>query len=534
MGDTRRDFLKTAMAGAAGGLSAGTAWAGASESKPCAEPCGSVYQGPPAQQGNNLNLILIVSDTFRYDNLACYGPKWLESLETPNLDKFGEQAVAFQDAYAEVLPTIPLRRTLYTGRRGIPASYYPQQEPVQLPGWHPLYNEDVTLSETLLAAGYLTALTSDVYHQFKPGRNFQRGFHPYHWIRGQEWDDYGTVGRGLCDVSEIVPGEYLARFPGLHKNLSQYKANRDLWKKQGESLAEIVAETARGWLRQNYQQQPFYLHVEFFSPHEPWDPPRHFLNKYLPNAAGPSYLEPPYDTVPLPDHIKARLRANYAGTVSCVDHWVGSLLDLAGELGLHENSVVVFTSDHGAMLGEHEQFLKGPDKLRGQVTHIPLLIRTPGKPPAGKKPSGFAQPPDVMPTLLHLLGLKTPGRVTGTNLWPLVSGESLPARDCVVQTYGWVGAVRNREWSYTEIWKPAAAAEEFHVHPGAPLAAYQPQLYNLEKDPRELRDVADQHPDVARHLSAQMKEYIASGKELTSGSFNAKPSLHLGEGLYLK
>ena len=168
MGDTRRDFLKTALAGAAGGLSAGTAWAGSSESKPCAEPCGSVYQGPPPQQGNNLNLILIVSDTFRYDNLACYGPKWLESLETPNLDKFAEQAVAFQDAYAEVLPTIPLRRTLYTGRRGIPASYYPQQEAVQLPGWHPLYNEDVTLSETLLAAGYLTALASDVYHQFKP------------------------------------------------------------------------------------------------------------------------------------------------------------------------------------------------------------------------------------------------------------------------------------------------------------------------------------------------------------------------------
>jgi arylsulfatase A-like enzyme len=210
------------------------------------------------------------------------------------------------------------------------------------------------------------------------------------------------------------------------------------------------------------------------------------------------------------------------------------LLDLAGELGLYENSVVVFTSDHGAMLGEHEQFLKGPDKLRGQVTHIPLLIRTPGKGQAGKKPSGFAQPPDVMPTLLHLLGLKSPGRVTGTNLWPLVTGESLPDRDCVVQTYGWVGAVRTREWSYTEIWKPEAAAEEFHLHPGAPLAAYKPQLYNLEKDPRELRDVAEQHPDVARQLSAKMKEYIASGKELTSGSFNAKPSLHPGEGLYLK
>jgi arylsulfatase A-like enzyme len=186
------------------------------------------------------------------------------------------------------------------------------------------------------------------------------------------------------------------------------------------------------------------------------------------------------------------------------------------------------------MLGEHQQFLKGPDKLRGQVTHIPLLIRTPGKQYAGKKAPGFVQPPDVMPTVLHLLGLKPPSRVTGTNLWPLATGESGPARDYVVQTYGWVGAVRNHEWSYTEIWKPEAGREEFHAYPAALLAIYKPQLYNLEKDPQELTDVADQHPDVARQMSAKMKEYITSGEGLTFGSFNAKPSFDPREGLYSK
>jgi arylsulfatase A-like enzyme len=205
--------------------------------------------------------------------------------------------------------------------------------------------------------------------------------------------------------------------------LTQYKANRNLWIQQGESLAQIVADTATGWLQQNFQQRPFYLHVELFDPHEPWDPPRRFLDKYLPDATGPSFLEPPYDTVPLSDHIKQRFRANYAGEVNCVDYWIGNLLSLIGELGLFENSVVVFMSDHGAMLGEHQQFLKGPDKLRGQVTHIPLLIRTPGTQYLGKKVPGFVQPPDVLPTVLHLLGLKPPSRVTGTNLWPLATGE---------------------------------------------------------------------------------------------------------------
>ena len=115
-------------------------------------------------------------------------PEMAGALETPNLDRFAQQATVFTDAYAEVMPTITIRRTLYTGRRGIPAYYFPQHENVQLPGWHPLYHEDVTLSETLLEAGYINTLISSLYHQFKPGRNFHRGFQTWQWIRGLEYD----------------------------------------------------------------------------------------------------------------------------------------------------------------------------------------------------------------------------------------------------------------------------------------------------------------------------------------------------------
>lgn len=532
---SRRNFLKTAVAGAA--ASAAGAKSVQADSAPVTPPrdaCGSVYDPPGKQSGNNLNLIVIVSDTFRHDNLACYGPKWLENLETPNLDRFAEKAVVFKDAYPEGMPTIVIRRTLYTGRRVIPCYYFPQHEDVQLPGWHPLYNEDVTLGETLLEAGYVNTLISSLYHQFKPGRNFQRGFHTWRWVRGLEFDYYGTSPHGLLDVSDLVSPDYMARFPGLHRMLSQYKANRELWKQEGESVSQIVAQTAIRWLNQNHGQKPFYLQVEFFNSHEPWDPPRRFLEKYMPNATNPSFVEPPYDTVPLADEIKQRFRANYAGAVSDVDWWVGNLLDTIEQFGLFENSVVVFMSDHGALLGEHGQFLKGPDKLRGQVTHIPLLIRAPGDQYAGKKVGGFVQVQDVAPTLLHLLGLKPPSRATGKNVWPLVTGETSKVRDYAVHTYGWIGAVRNQEWSYSEIWQPEAHQGRFHVSPGAPLATYKPQLYNLENDPDELTDVADKHPDVAQQMSAKMKEYIASGEDLTLGSFNAKPSLDTQEGLYAK
>ena len=528
---SRRGFLKSAAAGAATAGAAGipaVAQARGAEER----TCGSEWQKPPKQSGNGLNLIMIAADTFRADNLACYGPKWLENLETPNLDRFAQRATVFADAYAEVMPTIPIRRTLYTGRRGIPAYYFPQHENVQLPGWHPLYHEDVTLAETLLEAGYINALISSLYHQFKPGRNFQRGFHTWEWFRGLEYDFYGTAPHHPLDISDLVSEEYLAANPSLRDSLSQYKANRNLWQQQGESVSQITAQAAIRWLNENYAEKPFYLQVEFFDPHEPWDPPRRFLEKYMPSAHGPSFIEPPYDTIPLSDDIKNRMRANYAGDVSCVDHWIGSLLETIEQFGLLENSVVIFLGDHGAMLGEHGQFLKGPDKLRGQVTHIPLLIHVPGNPAAGKKVQGFVQIPDVMSTVLGRLALKPPSRVTGRDFWPLVTGGS--ASELVVQTYGWVGAVRNAEWSYSEIWKPEAHESKFHKYPEAPAAPYQSQLYNLQNDPKELTDVAEKYPDVARHMSAKMKEYIASGEGLTLGGFHGKPSLDLEEGLYSK
>jgi arylsulfatase A-like enzyme len=508
---SRRDFLKTSVAAAAGWWAAPTE---AATGKGTPDIAGSVWERPPKQRGNGLNLIVLVSDTFRRDNLECYGSQWVEC---PHLNRFARESVIFDDFYPEGMPTIVIRRTLYTGRRVIPCYYFPQHEPVQLPGWHQLYFEDVTLSETLMMAGYLTGLIADLPHFFRPGRNFHRGFNVFNWERGQEFDFYGTSPHQLLDVSEVVSEAYLKRFPGLHAFLSQYLANRARWKKRGESLVQIVSEQAMAWLRQNSGQKPFYLQVEAFDPHEPWDPPARFLENYMPHARGPSYVEPPYATVRLPEAIKERFRANYAGEASCVDYWFGKVLETIEDLGLMENSIVVFLSDHGAMLGEQGQFVKGPDKLRGQVTHIPLLVRLPGKRCAGQHISGFVQVPDVMPTLLGLLGLKPPSRVTGSDFWPLVTGATRSLRDSVVQTYGWVGVVRTREWNYSQVWNPEARR-----------ASYRPQLYNLQDDPQELTNVIDRHPDVAKRLSNLMRDYIASGQGMTLGSFNGCPQLQIG------
>ncbi len=117
-----------------------------------------------------------------------------------------------------------------------------------------------------------------------------------------------------------------------------------------------------------------------------------------------------------------------------------------------ENTVVIFMSDHGALLGEQGQFVKGPERLRKQVTHVPLLVRVPRSQYAGKKVPGFVQIPDIMPTILGRLDLKAPPRVTGHDLWPYVMGQGGQSRDHVVQAYGWIAAVRTPEWNYSAIW----------------------------------------------------------------------------------
>jgi len=312
---------------------------------------GSHWERPPKQRGNNLNVILLVSDTFRADNLAAYGSQWVE---TPNLNRLAEESVIFEDAYPEGMPTIPIRRTLYTGRRIVPTRSIFQHEPVQLPGWHHLYNEDVTISEVLTEAGYATALIGDLPHLQRPGRNFHRGYKYYEWVRGQENDYYALAPRKQPDYLDLYPADYLERSE-LNRQfakqpeqtfkdfLNQYTANRRRWRKDGESIVELTAGNAIRWLKENHTEGPFFLHVEAFDPHEPWDPPQEFLEKYLKNPEGPSWPEPPYaNTVVPPEGVK-RLRANYAGEASNVDYWFGKILETAKELNLLDNTVVVFS-----------------------------------------------------------------------------------------------------------------------------------------------------------------------------------------------
>jgi arylsulfatase A-like enzyme len=521
---TRRDVLKSgAMAGLAGLV-------GCNSEKPttpavkstAAHKVQSQWAAPPKQTGNNLNVIVLVSDSFRADNLEAYGSQWVE---TPNLNQFAKESIVFDSFYPEGMPTIPIRRQLYTGRRIFPTHLYFQQDSVKLPGWHELFLEDVTLSETLQAANYQTALIADLPHLFKPSRNFHRGFNYWEWVRGQEVDFYAQAPRKVPDFTNLYPAEYLdlfqntasgshAAFPDLKGDaitafLNQYTANRKRWTKRASSIVETTATSTIDWLKQYHDQGPFYLQVEVFDPHEPWDPPAYFLAKYLKDPTKHSWPEPPYLNVKVPEEGVKRLRANYAGEASNVDYWYGKVIQTIKDLGLYDNTIVVFLSDHGALLNEQGQWVKGPDRIRGQVTHVPLIVHLPKSQFAGKRVSGFVQPADVLPTVLGRLNLKSPARVTGEDLWPYINGGATNNREYVVSSFGYIAAVRTPEWNYSAVWNK----EKFQ-------GSYKPQLYDLKNDPNELKSVADQHPQVVKDLQAKLDEYINSGKDITNGTFS--------------
>jgi arylsulfatase A-like enzyme len=508
---SRRDLLKGGLTAGLAGIAAGIPTSASPQQRPAA----GAWQPPPKQSGNGLNLVVVVSDTFRADNLEVYGSQWVE---TPALNRFARESIVFNDFYPEGMPTVPIRRQLYTGRRIFPTHTYFQNATTQTFGWHPLYVEDVTLAETLRAADYRTALIADVYHIMKPGMNLHRGFDDFEWIRGQEIDLWAQAPRTIADLSRIYPNDYFQLVDeaspkgnggaALRKFMNQYLANRERWKRSGESIAEQTAKSSIRWLKENHDQGPFYLHVEVFDPHEPWDPPQHFLEKYLKEPTSHSWLEPPYAHVKVPEEGVRRIRANYAGEASNVDFWYGQVIETLRTLGLYENTIVLFLSDHGAMLNEQGQWCKGPEKVRKQVTHVPLLLRVPGTPFNGKRVSGFAQHADVFPTVLGRLGL-TPGpRVTGQDLWPYVTGDKTNPREYIVSGFGGVASVRTPEWNYSAVWNK-------QYFPGP----YKPQLYDLKKDPDELTTVADQHPEVTAHLQARLDEYQAYGKDRTDGTF---------------
>jgi len=460
-----------------------------------------------------VNLVIIVSDTFRWDYTGAYGNEWIE---TPNLDRLASQSALFLDAYAEGLPTIPARRVIKTGRNIFPFTYRPQKsDMVQLEGWHPLFDEDVTLSEHLRTHDYFSCYITDVYHAMKPGKNLHRGYDHWYWVRGQEGDPYRL--NDTAQVQELLDqARYGEGRLGERPWIVQHLMNRKDWLSDADTSVARVMSRAADWITYYTLGNPFFMYVDCFDPHEPWDPPLELARRYDPQYEGLDGCIPPGSTAHMTEQQVKNVRTAYAAEVTLVDKWVGRLLDAIEARGYWEDTVIVFTSDHGCMLGEQGEIHKGADRLRNQCTRLPLLIRDPRGEGAGKKVAGFVQHQDIMPTALSIMGLDIPQRVLGRDVWPLTQGADV-APDYVVTAFGNHASIRTAKWNYIQPWKQV---------PQQGKGRYE--LYDLEADPEELTDVRGDNPQVAAELAGRLQEHIRRLQPLTGGSFQSLGDVHDG------
>ena len=451
-----------------------------------------------------MNIILLISDTFRYDNLfdrAAAAPLGMP-VRTPCLDAFAERAVSLSRHYNGSFPTIPHRTDLTTGRFGWP--WYGWQSRLESSRNH--------LPEILRQAGYVSQLLCDCPHLFRA--NFHVGFDAAYVTRGQEADVYFT--RMNRPIGHVMPPEK-TRAPGGHfgrTNLVDLAAwqNSD-WRAEAEEdrFPPRTAALACRWLEENYRYDPFFLWVDFFDPHEPWDPPEYMVRRYDPDYRGTPMLHPNYGRACdyTPEELK-NLRAHYCAEAELVDRWVGRVLQKIDDLALWDNSIVIFTTDHGMSIGEHNRTGKSninPGDGRhwpvyAEVAHIPLLVAAPDL-AGGREVDRFIQPPDILPTLLDLAGLEVepPEPLHGRSFAPLLRGRpgEWDRRFAVTASHLRLTPERRAAGKCVT---PVLHAEGWAYAPIGPDG--RRELFDLRADPYCEQDVAADEPGVADDLHGKL------------------------------
>jgi arylsulfatase A-like enzyme len=433
-----------------------------------------------------MNVILVILDSLRKDHVGAYGN---DRIRTPNLDALSRESLRFTRAYPESIPTLPARRAIHTGLRTWPFRNWnpPEGETFMPAGWQRIPEEQTTLSEILQGEGLNTVQFSDTQHLFKASMNFQRGFNVYDWIRGQERDRYRPTMRVSQEQVEkmVLPGNS----ESMVDKVRQYLANTANRQTEKDWFAPQVFTVASEFLETAEEGGPFFLMVDCFDPHEPWDPPEEYVSLYDDGYDGPEPTVPEYsDAGWIGERELERMKALYAGEVTMTDRWLGNFLDKMDELGLSENTLLIVLSDHGVALGEHNTTGKPFWALWPEVTDIPFFIRYPGGRGAGEESDYFASTHDVAPTVLSFLGIDLPEPMEGQDLSVLFDdGEPEPREHF---TLGYDEYVWTRDDRYAMVSRNDGA---------------EAKLYDLTTDPGMNRDVAGEHPDVVRRM---FDEYV--------------------------
>jgi arylsulfatase A-like enzyme len=429
------------------------------------------------------NVVLIVVDTLRTDHV--YGNR----ARTPNMDALARRGLSFTRCYPEAMPTVPARRSIMTGRRVFPfTGWRPHRGMVGEPGWAPIADPALAFTSILRRAGYWTGCVSD-----NPFVGFARSYAPFRASFDRFVAKGGQAGGTGAGVSDAELRRWLPPAlddPETRQRMRRFLGNAGYSHDETRSFAARVFRDASRMLGLAASRRPFALVIDTFEPHEPWTPPRRYVDMYGdPGYRGPEPAKPYYAPVARYLHGRTgevlldRMRALYAAEVTMTDRWLGVFLDRLDALRLERDTVVVLVSDHGIYLGEHGRTGKSSVVLHPQLIRVPLIVVDPRGRHAGRTSSWFASTHDVAPTILSMAGVPVPRRMDGADLSRFFEGRRPAARPYAFGGYGNSFFVRTDRWAM------------FGANRGGGL-----QLYDRRRDAEETRDVADANPRKAAEL----------------------------------
>ena len=471
-----------------------------------------------------MNTIFILIDSLRRDYLGCYGNTWVQ---TPNLDSLAENSTVFENSYIGSYPCMPARRDIWTGCLEFPWR-----------GWGPLEPEDVDIAKILTQNGHTSMVISDHYHMWERGSgNYFFNFSGSEYIRGQENDLWITDPTILVEYS--ADPERMARHSLRSESYARYKRNTAHFRLEQDYFAPQVFRKASEWLERNRTLKDFFLMLEVFDPHEPFDPPFPYNEMYNPGYNGQSFIWPTYGKSDLYSEEELKqIRSLYAGEVTMVDRWLGYFIDTVKHLGLMDDTMIIVTTDHGHLFGEHGMIGKpwsdlGDSNMYQEIASIPLIIFNP-KEQGGKRVSNLTQPVDLFATVLDAFELPTPARVHGLSLLPftLKMEKDFPKREIAVYgRYGESINITDGEWTLF-LWPPAKSNEPLYWYSHLPpqfgdvkvrddfdgrrysaIVTRGPMsnaLYHIKDDPCQEHDLYNQRPDKVKELKGKLKSYLLS------------------------
>jgi choline-sulfatase len=439
------------------------------------------------------NILWICADDHAPYVMGAYGNR---VVRTPNLDRLASQGLRFDRAYCNSPVCTASRQSFLTGR-------YPRSIGVtQLRT--PLPRSEITLAEMLQSAGYATAAIGKMHFN----SNLTHGFdvridRPEHaaWLRQK---GKTPAPQGVEVQPPWRPFKDLAR-------IWLNSAANPVGLVEAEMPGTFFAMEAERFMHSS-REAPFFLMVSFYEPHSPFEFPVEYKGRQdpvrfdVPRVRPEDEWQVPRVFADLTELEKQGIMAAYYTSVEFLDASVGRALAALEASGQAENTLVIYTGDHGYMLGQHGRF----EKHCGYEPAVrsPLIMRLPGKLNEGRSTSALVEFVDIVPTVLEYAGASIPPSIQGRSFRPVLDGKSDKHRDRVFIEYS-----ENEEgYVVTDRWKliygTGARARDDGYETGKPSPGRTVRLYDLKDDPDEMKNIAEHHPHVVEDLVAALAAHM--------------------------